>query len=69
MGELEVRENALYAAQTQRAVNDFPVSGRRLPESYIKALLQVKAAAAKANAGLEQISAPISSAVCLHECQ
>ena len=64
MGELEVPENALYAAQTQRAVNNFPVSGRRLPESFIKALLQVKAAAAKANAELEQISAPMSSAIC-----
>ena len=64
MGELEVPENALYAAQTQRAVNNFPVSGRRLPESFIRALLQVKAAAAKANAELEQISAPMSSAIC-----
>ena len=64
MGELEVPENALYAAQTQRAVNNFPVSGRRLPESFIKALLQVKAAAAKANAELEQIPTPMSSAIC-----
>ena len=64
MGELAVPLDALYAAQTQRAVNNFPVSGRRMPKSFIKALLQVKAAAAKANIGLDQIPTPMGNAIC-----
>lgn len=57
MGELEVPANALYAAQTQRAINNFPVSGKAMPEAFVKALLKAKAAAAKANVTLEQIPA------------
>ena len=34
MGELEIDHEALYAAQTQRAINNFPVSGRRLPKRF-----------------------------------
>lgn len=49
MGELEVDINALYGAQTQRAINNFPVSGLKLPESFIRALLFIKSAAASAN--------------------
>lgn len=52
MGELQVPENALYAAQTQRAVNNFPISQQRMPATFIRALLQAKAAAAQANAEL-----------------
>ena len=44
MGELQVPESALYAAQTQRAVNNFPVSGQRMPEAFIRALILVKKA-------------------------
>ena len=55
MGELEVPASALYAAQTQRAVNNFPVSGQTMPASFIKALLLAKYEAAEANAELEQI--------------
>lgn len=39
MGELAVPANALYGAQTQRAVENFPVSGQTMPESFIRALL------------------------------
>ena len=49
MGELQVPQDALYGAQTQRAINNFPVSGRVMPESFIRALLMAKAAAAQAN--------------------
>lgn len=63
MGELEVPQDALYAAQTQRAVNNFPISGLAMPEAFIRALLQAKAAAAKANAALEQIPAAMSDAI------
>ena len=37
MGELEVPQQALYGAQTQRAINNFPVSGRKMPLEFIKA--------------------------------
>lgn len=64
MGELAVAKDALYAAQTQRAINNFPVSGQRLPAAFIRALLQAKAAAAQANADLEQIPVPMANAIC-----
>ena len=46
MGELQVPETALYGAQTQRAINNFPVSGNTMPEAFIRALLTAKSAAA-----------------------
>ncbi|MCV6590384.1 MAG: class II fumarate hydratase [Marinobacterium sp.] len=49
MGELQVPENALYSAQTQRAINNFPVSGRTMPRSFIAALALIKQAAAQTN--------------------
>ncbi|MBK5003533.1 class II fumarate hydratase [Pseudomonas sp. S32] len=55
MGELQVPAQALYGAQTQRAVDNFPVSGQRMPVQFIRALLLAKAAAAKANIQLEQL--------------
>ena len=48
MGEMQVPADALYAAQTQRAVENFPVSGLTLPRAVIRALGLIKAAAAKA---------------------
>ncbi len=52
MGEMQVPEDALYAAQTQRAVENFPISGVTFPHSFIRALALIKAAAAQANAEL-----------------
>ncbi len=52
MGELEVPEDALWGAQTQRAVNNFPISGMPMPRRFVKALGLVKWAAAGANAEL-----------------
>jgi len=49
MGELEVPAEALWGAQTQRAVNNFPISGRPMPEAFVRALGQVKLACARAN--------------------
>ncbi|AIR88024.1 class II fumarate hydratase [Pseudomonas cremoricolorata] len=63
MGELQVPSQALYGAQTQRAVDNFPVSGQRMPVQFIRALLLAKAAAAKANVKLEQISADQGQAI------
>ncbi|WP_250627010.1 class II fumarate hydratase [Pinirhizobacter soli] len=52
MGELNVPADALYGAQTQRAVDNFPISGLPMPREFIRALGLVKAAAAEANGKL-----------------
>jgi fumarate hydratase class II len=49
MGELRVPADALWGAQTQRAVQNFPISGLRMPRVFIRALGLVKEAAAIAN--------------------
>ena len=49
MGELQVPSSALYGAQTQRAVDNFPVSGQPLPSAFIHAIARIKLAAAKVN--------------------
>ena len=49
MGELQVPEEAAYGAQTQRAVENFPISGITMPYSFIRALGLVKQACANAN--------------------
>jgi fumarate hydratase class II len=63
MGELKVPADALYGAQTQRAVNNFPVSGRRMPEAFIRALLMAKSAAAQANAELGLLSPDLADGI------
>ncbi|QOJ31595.1 MAG: class II fumarate hydratase [Gammaproteobacteria bacterium] len=52
MGELRVPERALWGAQTQRAVDNFPISGLTMPRAFIRALGLVKWAAAGANGEL-----------------
>jgi len=52
MGEVRVPVDALWGAQTQRAVENFPVSGLRMPRGFIRALALVKWAAAGANGEL-----------------
>ncbi len=64
MGQLEVEISALYGPQTQRAINNFPISGIRMPESFIRALLIVKYAAASSNKQLKQIPSEIGDAIC-----
>jgi len=49
MGELEVPESALYGAQTQRAIENFPISGESLPAPFIHAVARIKWAAAVVN--------------------
>ena len=56
MGELKVPEDALWGAQTQRAVENFPISGLTMPRQFIAALGLVKWAAAGANAELGLLS-------------
>ena len=52
MGEVRVPGNALFGAQTQRAIENFPVSGLTLPRRFIRAQGIIKLAAARANSGL-----------------
>src|SRR5690242_21584436 len=63
MGELRVPAEALWGAQTQRAVQNFPVSGRPMPRGFIRALGLVKAAAAEVNAGLGLLPKNVAGAV------
>jgi fumarate hydratase class II len=58
MGEVRVRANAYYGAQTQRAVDNFPVSGQPMPPAFVHALGHLKAAAARVNQGLGTLDAP-----------
>lgn len=51
MGELQVPADALWGAQTQRAVQNFPISGLPMPREFIRALGLIKAAAAEVNGG------------------
>lgn len=51
MGELQVPAAALWGAQTQRAVQNFPISGQPMPREFIRALGLIKAAAAQVNGG------------------
>lgn len=63
MGEVRVPKDALYAAQTQRAVENFPISGRGLSDHHIAALGQVKRAAAIANRELGVLDEATSEAI------
>ncbi|RJK97970.1 class II fumarate hydratase [Vallicoccus soli] len=63
MGEVQVPALAKYRAQTQRAVENFPVSGTPLERSHIAALARIKAAAAKVNAELGVLDADLARAV------
>lgn len=63
MGEIKVPINALYGAQTQRAHDNFPISGIRFSREFIKALGIVKKSAALANNRLELIESEISESI------
>lgn len=63
MGELQVPADALWGAQTQRAVQNFPISGRPMPRGFIRALGLVKGAAAQVNADLGLLPKGIARAV------
>ena len=63
MGEVKVPVNALYAAQTARAVENFPISGTTLERAHIAALAQIKKSAALANASLGVLDQGIADAI------
>ncbi|MCC5048288.1 class II fumarate hydratase [Xanthomonas campestris] len=63
MGELQVPADALWGAQTQRAVQNFPISGQPMPRGFIRALGLIKAAAAGVNADLGLLSKSVAKVV------
>jgi len=63
MGELEVPANVRWGAQTQRAINNFPISGLRMPAQFVRALGLIKWAAAGVNQDLGLLQADIAEAV------
>jgi len=63
MGELKVPAEALWGAQTQRAVENFPISGLTMPREFIAALGLVKQAAARANRSLKLLDERTAQAV------
>jgi len=63
LGAIELPKDALYGAQTQRAINNFPISGLPLPRSFIRALGLLKYAAAAANLELGQLDEQRAQAI------
>lgn len=63
MGEVKVPKTALYGAQTQRAVDNFRLSGLMMPRTFIEALAFIKQTAAKANAQLGLLDRPRCDAI------
>jgi fumarate hydratase class II len=63
MGALDVPAQALWGAQTQRAIQNFPPSGLSMPRAFIRALGLIKHAAASANAELGDLPEPIAAAI------
>src|SRR5699024_1028964 len=63
MGEVKVPANALYSAQTQRAVENFPVSGHGLERAQIRALGLLKSATARVNGRLGVLNSESADAI------
>jgi fumarate hydratase, class II len=63
MGEMRVPADALYGAQTQRAVENFPISGLRFPRAFIRALGLIKSAAALVNGRIGQLPPELAASI------
>lgn len=63
LGEIRVPKDALYAAQTQRAVENFSISPLRFPRQFIRAIGLIKGAAAAVNLALEKMDAEMAAAI------
>jgi len=63
LGEMQVPEDALYGAQTQRAVDNFPISGHRFGRRFIQALGLIKGSAAETNAELGHLDGDVARAI------
>ena len=63
MGDIQVPADALYGAQTQRAINNFPISGQPMPAAFIRSLARIKAACAHANGELKRLERDKADAI------
>jgi fumarate hydratase, class II len=63
MGKLEVPLDALYGAQTQRAINNFPISGQPMPEAFIRALILIKDVVAQVNVSLGELQPEVGQGI------
>jgi fumarate hydratase class II len=63
MGEVQVPVDALYGASTQRAVENFPISGERMPPRFLRALALIKLSAAETNAELGLLDRDVAGAI------
>jgi fumarate hydratase class II len=63
MGEMRVPADALYGAQTQRAAENFPISGLRFPRAFIRALGLIKSAAARVNGQIGQLPPELAASI------
>ena len=63
IGEVRIPAGALWGASTQRAIDNFPVSSRRFPRPFIRALALIKLAAAETNASLGIIDGRFAAAI------
>ncbi len=63
MGTVNVPEEAYYGAQTQRAADNFPISGMTLPAEFIQSLALIKSCAARVNSELELLEAGLADAI------
>ena len=63
MGKMQVPDDALYGAQTQRAVENFPISDLRFPRRFIKAMGQIKGASAEVNADLGLLDGSLAKVI------
>jgi aspartate ammonia-lyase len=63
LGEIQVPAGAYYGAQTQRAIENFPISGLRAPADLVTATILVKKAAAEANAALGRLKPDVAAAI------
>ena len=63
MGEMRVPARSVYGAQTARAIENFPISDKRFPRSFIRALGLIKSAAAKVNGAMGQLPADLVRAI------
>ena len=63
IGPVNIPADALWGAQTQRAIDNFPISGMPLPAEFIRALAQVKTACAQANMSLGVLSGAVGEAI------
>jgi len=63
LGEIEIERSAIYGAQTQRAVENFPISGLQMPSDFIEALITIKSIAAQTNMELSCIDDQVGSEI------